>query len=293
MSKSQKKRLITLIVIFIIGVISFITEKANRSGITETPDDGTEYNYVHYLDVGQGDCTLIETHDGKFGLIDASTQDAYNKILSYLEDEGVDELEFVVFTHPHEDHIGCGDEVLDNFKVNTVYMTDKTENTTAYRRLINALGESKKTYGTKVIKPADGDVFHLGDIEFLVLSDGTEFDNLNDSSICLKMELDKSTFIFTGDAEYKVENYILRSGVNIDAEVLKLGHHGSSTSNSDKFLDAVNPDIAISSCGIDNSYGHPHVEVIAAMEERNVIHKRTDLDGDIVLAFDRETISIQ
>lgn len=294
MSKSQKKRILTLIVIFIIGVISLIVEKADRSDVSTTNDnqDNSQYGYVHYIDVGQGDCTLIETYDGKFGLIDASTQNACFKILSYLEDEGVEELEFVLFTHPHEDHIGCGDEVVDSFKVKTVYMTDKTENTAAYRRLINSVSKSKEDFGTQVIMPLEGDIFHLGDIEFTVLSDGRAYEDLNDSSICLKMELGKSTFIFTGDAGKQVEDRILKCGVNISAEVLKLGHHGSSTSNSDSFLDAVNPDIAVTSCALDNDYGHPHREIISAMIERNVVHKRTDLDGDIILAFDEDSISI-
>lgn len=294
MTKRQKRKLFIYIVILIIAAIGFISDKIEKSTVVEDIPENTpvSYSYVHFLDVGQGDCTLIETHDGKFGLIDTSTQNASYKILNYLENEGVEELEFVLFTHPHEDHIGCGDEVLENFNVKTVYMNDKTENTAAYRRLINAVSQSKNEKGTKVLRPLYGNTFFLGDIRFDVLSDGSDFEGLNDSSICLRMELGKSTFIFTGDAEKIVERSILEKGINVGAEVFKLGHHGSSTSNSDAFLDAVSPDIAITSCGIDNDYGHPHDEIIDAMNRRGIIHRRTDLDGDILLAFSEDTISI-
>lgn len=294
MTKSQKKRLIKYAAVLIIGIILIVAEKLEKSKVSTLPPEGNTQDmcHVHFLDVGQGDCTLIETHDEKYALIDTSTQSAAEKIVSYLYDEGVEELEFVLFTHPHEDHIGCGDEVLSYFDVNTVYMNDKTENTSAFKKLIEAIQNSKEQNGTLVIKPEEGDTFKLSDIEFTVLSDGDEFDDLNNSSICLKMELGKSTFIFTGDAEKKVERYILEGGESIEAEVLKCGHHGSSTSNSSSFLDAVDPDIAIISCGKDNDYGHPHDEVMKELSERNIYYKRTDLDGDIILAFDEDSIGI-
>ena len=294
MNKAQKKRLVTSIVIFIIALLYLLSERLTRSDVKVSPDVTTaeDYSYVHFLDVGQGDCTLIETHDGKFALIDASTQSAFEKILSYLENEGVEELEFVLFTHPHEDHIGCGDEIIENFVVKTIYMNDKVETTACYKALIEAAAKSKKENGTKVIMPKENDVIELSDIDFTVLSDGSLFDDLNSSSICLKMERGKSTFIFTGDAEKKVERYILEGGAEIDAEVYKSAHHGSSTSNSSDFLDAINPYLAVTSCGEGNEYGHPHREVIDAFEDRGIIHKRTDEEGDIVIAFDEEEIVI-
>lgn len=294
MTKRDKRRLIKYAFVLIIGIVLIVAERLERSNVTTTEptDSENSYGYVHFLDVGQGDCTLIESADGKFGLIDASTQSACDKIVEYLENEGVEELEFVLFTHPHEDHIGCGDEVISAFDVNTVYMNDKSENTVAFERLIDAIKESKTENDTHVINPKQADTFYLSDIEFTVLSDGSHFDDLNDSSICLKMEMGKSTFIFTGDAEKKVEKYILDGGENISAEVFKCAHHGSSTSNSDDFLDRIRPDIAIISCGKDNDYGHPHDEVIDALAERDILYRRTDIDGDIVIAFDENTISI-
>ncbi|MBQ9921712.1 MAG: MBL fold metallo-hydrolase [Clostridia bacterium] len=291
MTKKQKNKFITYIVIFIAAVIYLSAERIERSNLSSKTDENTTYGYVHFLDVGQGDCTLIESQNGNFSLIDASTDDAKHKIVSYLENEGVTELEYVIFTHPHEDHIGCGDEVLKSFTVKNIIMTDKTETTACYSELIDEIVYSKKINGTKVIKPGNGDTFYMDGIEFLIISDGKDyFDNTNNSSICFKLELGKSTFLFTGDAEKVVEYDLLESGYRLDAEVYKCAHHGSSTSNSEAFIDAVNPDISVISCGLDNDYGHPHREIVAALSERGIVSKRTDLNGDVVIAFNENEI---
>lgn len=295
LSKNDKNRLITFIAIIILAIVSFFYEKYENAkdakAQKELLDGG--YNIVHYLDAGQGDCTLIETVDGKFALIDASTQDSSSKIISYLQSRGAKKLEFVIFTHPHEDHIGCGDEVLQNFEVGVVYMNQEEETTASYEKLIREIKNSKKKHGTKVEMPENGDVFKLGDISFTVVSDGSKYyDNTNNTSICVKMELGESEFLFTGDAEKAVEQDILKSGADIDSDVFKCGHHGSSTSNSEDFLDAVSPKICVASCGIDNDYGHPHVEVVESLLERDIILKRTDTDGDVLIAFNNETMVI-
>lgn len=285
------KRLIYGVFVLICIILYLLSTKTEKKEETVPPDvvRENEYSYVHFLDVGQGDCTLIETHDGKFALIDASTQDSSDKIIAYLNNEGVTELEYVIFTHPHEDHIGGGDEVIENFKVNNVYMTNKTENTACYENLVSSLIQSKNTNGTKVLMPKQFEVFYLGDIKFLILSDGTSYDDTNNSSICFRMDLGKTTFLFTGDAEKTVENDIMTYVEDLDAEIYKCAHHGSSTSNGRKFLDRINPDVAIISCGDGNMYGHPHVEVLEDLYTRNILTLRTDRDGDIVIAFDKES----
>ena len=290
MTTSNRNKLILYTALIVVAIINVYLAECilNDSAATKGEDD--LYCYVHFLDVGQGDCTLIETHDGRYALIDASTNTAEQDILSYLRDEGVEELEFIIFTHPHEDHIGCGDEIIDNFRVGTIYMTDRTENTACYRNLISSIADSKKRNGTNVINPRKGDTFLLGDIEFLILSDTSKYSDTNNSSICFKMELGESTFIFTGDAEKTVETDILDSFYSLDAEVYKCAHHGSSTSNSDEFLDAISPDISVISCGKGNDYGHPHDEVIKALEKRNIITFRTDTDGNTVIAFSKSNI---
>ena len=296
MTKKQKRHLAVYILIFILVLTNlFMTQCAKKekiSVIEEQEQDQIEYCYAHFLNVGQGDCTLIETHDGKYALIDASTQEAAPEILSYLTNEGVKELEYVVFTHPHEDHIGCGDEIIENFKVNNIYMTDNVETTACYERLIKSIAHSKETNGTKVLQPKTSEKFYLGGIEFLVLSDGSEYKDANNSSICLKVEYGKTTFIFTGDAEKQVERDILSQNFDLGAEIYKCAHHGSSTSNSEEFLDAISPRLAIVSCGLDNSYGHPHVEVMSSLYKRDVTILRTYEEGHIVVAFTEENYII-
>lgn len=291
LSKSDKKRLISILAILIIALCLFLHDVIIKDD--DTPAGSSlEENFVYFLDVGQGDCTLIETHDGKFALIDASTNDAEEKILSFLDEKKVEELEFVLFTHPHEDHIGSGDAVIENYTVKTVYMNKRTENTSCYKRLISAISQSRSDNGTLVKCPSNGDLFYLGDISFTVISDGKDYldDGANNSSICVKMELGESDFLFTGDAEKKVENAILKSGTDISSDVYKCAHHGSTTSNSDPFLDEVNPKYAVISCGKDNSYGHPHEKVLSSLNERGIKIYRTDNEGDIIFSFDENGV---
>lgn len=291
LSKRDKKKLITAILS--IAVILFcIVFKLYEAYEYNKFADG-EHGYIHFIDAGQGDCTLIQTKDGKFAVIDASTQDAADKITDYLKSRNVKELEFILFTHPHEDHIGCGDELIKEFKVKTVYMNKVVQNTAAYDNVLEAVKDSKSKYGTKLLSPSVGDTITLSDMEFTVISDGSGYsDNINNSSICVRLEYGDSSFLFTGDAEKEVEKDMLKSGFELDSDVYHCAHHGSSTSNSDKFLDEISPDICIISCGKDNSYGHPHTEVSDALDERHIEVYRTDKHGDIVIAFDKKSIYV-
>ncbi len=245
---------------------------------------------AHFIDVGQADSTLIETKNGKFVLIDAATGDAEEKLLKYLDDRNVSEIEYVVFTHPHEDHIGSGDAVLENYKVKNVLMTDKSTNTACFERLLDAVADSKEKNKTNVVKAQNGYSFSVEDLNFLVVSDGSKYDDLNDSSICIRLECGQSSFLFTGDAEKDVEEDMLLSDFKLESDIFKCAHHGSSTSNTEEFLDKVNPKVVVISCGEDNSYGHPHKEVLERLNERNISYHRTDTEGDIIFAFDDKEI---
>ena len=139
-------------------------------------------------------------------------------------------------------------------------------------------------------KPKIGDKFSVDGIEFTVLSDGKGYEDTNDASICLRMNLGESGFVFTGDAEKNVEENILASDVLLDADVYKGAHHGSSTSNTKDFVQAVNPKVFVISCGVDNEYGHPHDETLLLMDELGVSVHRTDVEGDIVIAFDEKDV---
>ena len=298
MSKKDKNKIIILSLVFLITLANVVYEKY----IKKEPDfvsvyekeafDGTneDLNYVHFINAGQGDSTLIQTADGRFILIDTSTDSQSTKVVSYLEYAGVKEIEYLFLTHPHEDHIGGADEVLENFVVKNIVMTDKVEPTACFERLIESLKSSKKENDTKVIKPGYLQSFNVDELEMTVISDGSLYEDLNDSSICLKVSCGQSDLLFTGDAEKDVEADILEKAIDVGAEIYKCAHHGSSTSNSEKFLDKVNPSVAVVSCGENNMYGHPHEEVLKSLYDRDIKVYVTYKDGDVVFAFDEDEL---
>lgn len=296
MSKQDKKKIIILLLVFVVTLANVVYEKYIRKepdfvSVTEKDLSDEEIqnpNYVHFINAGQGDSTLIQTSEGKFILIDASTNSQSSKIVSYLEYAGVREIEYLFLTHPHEDHIGCADEVLENFTVKNVVMTDRVEPTASFERLVNALKESKEQHKTNVIKPEYLQTFDADALKITVVSDTSLYEDLNSSSICLKISCGKTSLLFTGDAEKEVEKDIIKSGVDIASDIYKCAHHGSSTSNSQDFLDKVNPSVAVISCGEDNMYGHPHEEVLELLYEKEIKVYTTYSDGDIVMSFDKD-----
>ena len=291
MSKKDKKKIAILCVIFVITLVNvlyenfFVKQEYDIVDVYDEIDYG-KINYAHFIDAGQGDCTLLQTSEGKFVLIDTSTDSESCKVVSYLENAGVENIEYLILTHPHEDHIGGADEVLSEFVVKNVVMTDKVETTACYERLVGALKESKHENNTNVILADYLENFKVDDLDFTLISDTSLYDDLNNSSICLKINYGQTGLLFTGDAEKTVERDVLQSDVEINADIYKCAHHGSSTSNSSDFLDEVDMSIAVISCGLDNMYGHPHDEVVDSLAKRNVEIYRTYKDGDIVVEFD-------
>ncbi len=290
-SYANKTSRITWLIVAIICVVMWGVDKYKEHTKTDVAQSKAKDSFlVHFIDVGQGDSTLIETKKGKFVLIDAGTNECEHQLLNYLDERNVEYIEYLFLSHPHEDHIGSADAVLDSYNVKNVIKTDRREDNATCDRLDRAINESVKNIGTKVIIPKTGDKFYVDGIEFLVLSDGEGYEDVNDSSLCIRMEMGDSTFIFTGDARKGVEYNLIDSDFDIDAEVFKCGHHGSSTSNCDAFLNDVDPDIAIISCETGNMYGHPHREVVAALLDRNIDIYRTDIDSTVVLDCDSKSI---
>jgi len=252
---------------------------------------------VKYIDVGQGDCELI-SYGGRSVLIDSGEKDAEDAVFEAIDGLGIKKLDYIIATHPHSDHIGCMDKVIKNYEVGTVIVPqisdDMIPTSNTYERFLNALSYK----GIRLTAAKCGDVYSLEAFEgdntaFEVLAPaGDGYDDLNDWSVVIRLVHGNSSFIFTGDAEAVSESDILSLGKNISSDVLKVGHHGSSSSTSDEFLEAVSPKIAVISCGEGNSYGHPHKEIKKKLNENNIECYRTDENGTITAYCDGESIKI-
>ncbi len=289
--KKQKllKNTFLCFVVIIVCVFQMCSQHEEKTQDTVTLS-GNKYAYVTFIDVGQGDSTLFKSPGGKFMLIDAGTTQAGTKICDYLENNGVEEIEYLILTHPHEDHIGSADLVVDSFDVKNVIMTDVEQPSSAYSSLVDSLVQSKNTKSTNIVKPEKADVYNFDGLSVQILSDGSAYDDINDTSIAVKVTYDQTSFIITGDAGTKVEKQIISDFANLKADVLKCGHHGSSTSNSKKFIQAVAPMFAVVSCELDNSYGHPHFETLKYLSDAGVAVYRTDYDGDIMFVSDGSNV---
>lgn len=282
--KKIRKSIKKLSFVFVILTMIF-----SMVACSESVGQNTESNAIlkiHYINVGQGDSILVQQGNENM-LIDAGPNSSSERLLKYLKENDIKEIKYLVATHPHEDHIGGMSKVINNFKVNNVYMPKKVANTKTFKNMVNAM----KKNNLKAKVPHINDTIDLGDAKFTILwPDEKEQNNINNYSIVLKGEYGKNTFLFTGDAEQLIEKNILKNDVDISADVLKLGHHGSSTSTSDKFLEKVNPKYAVANCEKGNSYGHPHREIVKKLKDRNIKLYRTDENGNIVLTSDGKNI---
>lgn len=255
---------------------------------------------IRYIDVGQGDCELI-SYAGQNILIDAGEKEAAEAVIGVLDGLGIKKLDYVIATHPHSDHIGALGNIIDKYDIGTVIaprIKDELVPTSkAYERFLTAL--SKK--GQKLTAAKAGAVYSLADenkendnTAFEVLAPvGNDYDDLNDWSVVIRLVHGENAFLFTGDAEKAAESDIIASGAELSADVLKAGHHGSSSSTSKKFLEAVSPKTVIISCGDGNSYGHPHKEIIEKLDKNSIEYYRTDQCGTITVYSDGESCRVQ
>lgn len=239
---------------------------------------------VYYFDVGQADSIFVY-NDGESMLIDAGNNPDGKLICNYLNTLGITKIDYLIGTHPHEDHIGGLDNVIKSFDIGTIYMPKQSANTKTFEDVINATSDKK----LKIKSPNIGSTFNIGDAVCEVMSKRDEAEDANTTSICVKLTYGSKSFLFTGDME--TENEKERSWDDID--VLKVAHHGSSSSTSKNFLNQTKPEIAIISCGPNNDYGHPHKEVLTRLEKFETEVYRTDLLGTILLKCDGENVEIE
>ena len=238
------------------------------------------------MDVGQADCILIRKNNRNI-LIDAGNNEDGDKLVNYFKENGIKKFDYVIGTHAHEDHIGGMNKIIDNFKINHFYMPDVVTTTKTFEDVLNSLEKNKVKFET----PKIDSTFKVDDLKFIVLSITNNKEDLNDTSIVLKLTYENTSYLFMGDASSNIENNILDK--DIESNVLKVGHHGSGYSSSAKFIKKVNPDYAIISVGKNNSYNHPKNVVIKKLERIGSTIYRTDKQGTIKVISDGNNIKIE
>ncbi|WP_179632075.1 cell wall-binding repeat-containing protein [Clostridium peptidivorans] len=250
---------------------------------------GKEDLKVSFIDVGQADSILIQTPNGKNMLIDAGNNDDGSKVVSYLKNMGITQLDIIAGTHPHEDHIGGLDTVINMFKVGKVYMPKVTSTTQTFQDVVTAINNK----GMTITTPIPGESVDLDpDVNLEILApNGDSYEDLNNYSIVFKLTYGSKSFLFTGDAEDVSEKEMLNRGYDLKADVLKVGHHGSNSSTTSEFLSAVSPKYAVISVGKGNTYGHPTQTTLDKLKNIGAAVYRTDELGTIVATCDGSNIT--
>lgn len=308
--KKQKRKNLLLLCLFIMGLAAGVLfgekEKTGRgqddiseygSLSTETENglnaetdlktETVESLEVHFIDVGQGDSVLIKCGENAM-LIDAGDNSKGTAVQLYLTKQGVLKLDYIIGTHPDADHIGGLDVIITKFDCDKVIMPEVERDTAAYRDVVMAM-EYK---GYKNTPPVSGETYQLGEAAFTIIAPNRDYgEDYNNASVGILLCHGENRFIFTGDAESEAEEDMLSNGIDLRADVMKAGHHGSSSSGSDSFLDAVNPRYVIISCGQGNSYGHPHAELLNSLRKRGIQVFRTDEQGSIAVTSDGKNLS--
>ena len=244
----------------------------------------------HYLDVGQGDSIFIELPNNETMLIDSGENYHGASIIKYIEDCGHDKIDYLIGTHPHSDHIGSMAYIVRNFEIGSVYLPNASTNTYTYEKLLEAVKKKKMKIkngkaGVNILSNSENSLY----VNIIAPVD-TNFKNLNNASIIVKLEYGDTSFLYTGDAETAELKTVT---ADVSADVLKVGHHGSDTSSPQSFIDAVNPKIAVISVGEDNDYGHPSPKTLKRLENIGCEIYRTDKQQTIAVSSDGQNIEVQ
>lgn len=280
----KNKKVISVIAMVLI-TITILIGCEESTITTDFPQDNL---MIHYIDVGQGDSTLIMFPNNEVALIDAGTRAGKEDLVQYLKDFKIKKIDYLIGTHPHEDHIGGLPEVIRNFEIGKIYLPNKINNTQIFEELLKEI----KNKNLKISEGKTGvKIIDSGDLKFYTISPSKEYKDINNNSIVTKIIYKDFSTLIAGDAEKEAESDMIKEGHNLKANVLRVGHHGSNTSSTEEFLDKVDPSYAVISLAKDNTYGHPDKEIIDSLEKRSIISLRTDELGTIVLQTDGKKIT--
>lgn len=256
-----------------------------ESGLRNTQQASADKMYVSFIDVGQGNCTLLRC-GGKAILVDSGEVGAAQTVINYIKDLGIDELNCVLVTHPHTDHMGAMTKILYEFKIDDLIMPEIPEEiiptNKTYEKFLTAVSDN----AGNVIAAKPGETYSYGEMKLEIFAPLRDYDNLNDMSAVSRISYGDTSVMFTGDATTTVEKDLLKKNINYSATVLNVGHHGSKTSSSEAWLRAVNPKYAVICCGVNNDYGHPHSLITKRLEKLGIEYFETDLLGTIVFESD-------
>ena len=260
-----------------------------QGGDTPTVLDGVIQ--IHFLDVGQGDSILITSDDGVI-LIDSSLKNASvtKDICDYIQELGIKEIDYFILTHPHADHIGGAPTIINTFEIKNIIMPDCAATTDIFEETLDAIEERN----VNLLEAVSGDEYSINSLKFKILAPNSDsYSKTNDYSVVIRLSFGEASAIFTGDAEELSEKEILSrySAKELKSDLLKVGHHGSSSSSSIAILRAISPKYAVMSLGKDNSYGHPDKEIINRLEDMDITYFRTDVDGTVVFSCDGKTFT--
>lgn len=245
---------------------------------------------IETVDVGQGDCIIIKTPDNSVIMVDAGERTAISNIVATFKKYDIEKIDLLIATHPHADHIGGMQYFVESYPISKIMMPKSDHSTTMYLNLLQSI----KDKGLKITEAKPGITYEFGDVTIGVLGPvSTAYKDLNNISVVFKLTYGDTSFLFTGDAEKEAEKDIIASGADLSTDVIKAGHHGSSTSTTQEFLDAVSPLIALVSCEIDNEYGHPHKEFLERISKKGCTLYRTDKNGNISILSNGTNISVE
>ncbi|MBQ8228212.1 MAG: MBL fold metallo-hydrolase [Clostridia bacterium] len=298
-SKKSKTSLVAVLIVVIILIVGskVIPQETwdsafDKSGVTDSLSS-TAGMAVHFVDVGQGDCTVVESN-GHFMLIDSGEADKSQTVINYLNNLGVEKLDYCIATHPHSDHMGSMAKVLSQFNAENLIMPELSEinipTTATYEDFLLSAEENCD----EIIAAEAGYTYSMGEVEIQILGPCDQDEDLNNMSVVAKVIYGESSFLITGDCSFDEEDDIMDNYYNqLDSDVLKVGHHGSAGSTSVDWLEAIEPDVAVISVGVDNSYGHPTKKVLNNLADFDCEIYRTDEAGSIVFETDGKSIALK